>query len=197
MSKLLHTILVFVLATLAFGQNVIISHPAPGTSVKPNEHVRVQIARPVRSTVAFPRTGIPYTFDFLQDSLSSSLEIGVGIAIASCASRPCFDPQDFMGDVLYHGGYKPVEISQRSTTLYENFTVVIPSGFPTGPAQLNVAHSALIGVRTILVLCHFVCETKMFELGWFHPVRPDARHISECCMIRLYGHGQFLMDSGP
>lgn len=49
MSKLLHTILVFILATLAFGQNVVISHPPPGTSVKPNEHVRVQIARPVRA----------------------------------------------------------------------------------------------------------------------------------------------------
>ena len=62
-----------------------------------------------------------------------------------------------MGDVLYHGGYKPVQISRFSTTLYENFTVVIPSGFPTGPAQLNVAHSGLIGVRAIFLLA---CETK-------------------------------------
>jgi hypothetical protein len=42
-------------------------------------------------------------FGLSQDSLSSSLEIGVAIAIASCASRPCFNPQDFMGDILYHG----------------------------------------------------------------------------------------------
>ena len=98
-----------------------------------------------------------------------------------------------MGDVLYHGGYKPVEISQRSTTLYENFTVVIPSGFQTGPAQLNVAHSALIGVRGILVSCHF-CETQMLDLGRFHTVHPDGQHNSECCMITTsYGHGHAFM----
>src|SRR6266550_1699759 len=49
--KLLHTILFFILVTLAYGQNVIISYPPPGTKVKPGKHLRVQIARPVRSTV--------------------------------------------------------------------------------------------------------------------------------------------------
>jgi len=87
-----------------------------------------------------------------QDSLSSSLEIGVGIAIASCATRPCFPPQDFMGNVLYHGAYKPVQL-KSSLTLFQNFSVEIPSGFPKGHAQLNVAHSALIGVRTALPVC--------------------------------------------
>ena len=88
-----------------------------------------------------------------QDSLSSSLEIGIGIAIASCATRPCFSPQDFMGDVLYHGAYKPVQL-KSSLTLFQNFSVEIPFGFPKGHAQLNVAHSALIGVRsTALPVC--------------------------------------------
>ncbi|KAF8676123.1 hypothetical protein AX14_005004 [Amanita brunnescens Koide BX004] len=125
----LHAVIVFILATLAFGQNVIISHPPPGTSVRPKQRVRVQIAKP--------------------DSLSSSLEIGVAIAIVSCAARDCFNPQDFFGDVLYHGGYDPVQVFNTRTTLYQNFTVEIPAGFAKGPAQLNVAHSGLIGAGFI------------------------------------------------
>jgi len=128
MPKLLHTILFFILVTFACGQNVVISYPPPGTKVKPGKHLRVQIARP--------------------DTLSSSLEIGVGIAIASCATHPCFPPQDFMGDILYHGAYKPVQL-KSSLTLFQNFSVEIPSGFPKGHAQLNVAHSALIGAGSI------------------------------------------------
>jgi len=96
------------------------------------------------------RFGLAFLMLF-QDTLSSSLEIGVGIAIASCATRPCFPPQDFMGDVLFHGAYKPVRV-ENSLTLFQNFSVEIPSGFPKGHAQLNVAHSALIGVRTARAL---------------------------------------------
>ncbi|KAK2459287.1 hypothetical protein APHAL10511_008708 [Amanita phalloides] len=129
MQKLLHAFLLFILSTVAFGQGVVVSYPPAGTSVKRGDHIRVQIDRP--------------------DSLSSSFEIGVGIAIAPCGTRPCFLPEDFMGYVLYHGGYNPVLINGRGLTLVQNFSVEVPSTFPTGPAQLNIAHATLIGAGSI------------------------------------------------
>jgi hypothetical protein len=106
------------------------------------------------------------------------LEIGVAIAIVSCAARDCFNPQDFFGDVLYHGGYDPVQVFNTRTTLYQNFTVEIPAGFAKGPAQLNVAHSGLIGVRTLKFAASF--ETDMSLSGWFHTVHTGAQSNFEC-----------------
>ncbi len=85
------------------------------------------------------------------DCSASTFDSRFRFGLAFCATRPCFPPQDFMGDVLFHGAYKPVRV-ENSLTLFQNFSVEIPSGFPKGHAQLNVAHSALIGVRTARAL---------------------------------------------
>ncbi|KAF8628977.1 hypothetical protein AX15_003616 [Amanita polypyramis BW_CC] len=129
MLKLVQVVFFFIFAVVTCAQNVVIAAPPAGKSLKAGRKFTIEIDRP--------------------NSLSSSLEIGVGIGIASCATRPCFPPEDFVGYVLYHGAYEPTLERPGSSTLYQNFTVKIPSGFPKGLGQLNVVHSALIGAGPI------------------------------------------------
>ncbi|KAF8688703.1 hypothetical protein AX14_013763 [Amanita brunnescens Koide BX004] len=122
--KLLGALLFFVLATLSLAQNTILSYPPQGKVVHPGENLTVVLERP--------------------NSLTNSFEVSVVISIVSCAQSPCLPPSDVLGYVMYQGPYKPM-YHQPEYPPHENFTVTIPSGFQKGPAQLNVAHFALVG----------------------------------------------------
>lgn len=69
----------------------------------------------------------------------------MAIGVTSCASTPCPTTVQDLGSVLYYGPYAP-ELYGGRTPEYENFTVSLPSGFPLGAAQINVAHFSLLGV---------------------------------------------------
>ncbi|KAF8737482.1 hypothetical protein AX14_012781 [Amanita brunnescens Koide BX004] len=137
--KLLSFIPFLVLAVLSLAQNVVISYPPQGQLIVPGEDFTVQISRP--------------------NSLTGSTEVSVAIAVASCANTPCRTPDQVLGDVVYKGPYTPFLYSNIIPE-YQNFTVSIPSGFPAGPAQLNVAHFSLVGVRRCSFSHSFRCGTK-------------------------------------
>jgi len=53
-----------------------------------------------------------------------------------------------MGTVLYAGPFNPQLVPGVYNPLHENFSVHIPVFFPTGQAQLGLAHFDLVGVRS-------------------------------------------------
>ena len=75
-----------------------------------------------------------------------------------------------MGDVLYHGGYKSSQIPHRSTTLYENFRMAIPSEFPTRWFLTYKSTSTKISYRRLISLLKcspiLICKTvhQMLQL---------------------------------
>ncbi|KAJ5348615.1 uncharacterized protein N7506_001868 [Penicillium brevicompactum] len=78
------------------------------------------------------------------NSLTGSTEMAVAIGLASWPNRACQPASSIMGciynglfDPAYHGTYLPP---------YQNFTVIVPFAFAAGQAQINVAHTTLIGV---------------------------------------------------
>lgn len=77
--------------------------------------------------------------------MTSSTEIAVAIGISSCASTTCLPPSEVMGTILYHGPFDP-KYYEMGQPPYQNFSLAIPSSIPTGNAQINVAHAALVGV---------------------------------------------------
>ena len=91
---------------------------------------------------------------FPQDTLTNSQDISVAIGLLSCAGRAppgtCdgIDPTQELGTVLFAGPYAPQVAVPGGTTLVQNYTVTIPSDFPSGPALLSVPHFVLVGVRT-------------------------------------------------
>lgn len=87
----------------------------------------------------------------LQDTLTGSQEVSVAIGLLSCAGRAppgTCDGIDFteqIGTALYAGPYAP-QLRPGGSDLFENFTVTVPEGFPSGAASLVVAHFSLVGV---------------------------------------------------
>lgn len=81
----------------------------------------------------------------IQNSLTGSTEMAVAISLASCPSRACQPSSSIMGCIIYNGLFDP---AYHETYLppYQNFTVTVPSAFAAGQAQINVAHTTLIGV---------------------------------------------------
>ena len=138
-------ILALALPILSLAQNVVITYPPDGQSIVPGEDFTVQISLPVRlchPIITFSTSDLYVT----QGSLTGSTQVSVAIGVASCASSPCRSPADILGDVVYSGPYTPIPYSNVQPE-YQNFTVSVPNGFPAGPAQLNVAHFYLVGVR--------------------------------------------------
>ncbi|KAF9065038.1 hypothetical protein BDP27DRAFT_1425213 [Rhodocollybia butyracea] len=83
------------------------------------------------------------------DTSIGSREISLVIGLASCANCP--GPSKELGTTLYNGGFDPKFTSKPGTTTlppHQNFTLTVPSTFPQGPAQLGVAHFALVGAST-------------------------------------------------
>jgi hypothetical protein len=143
--KFLSFILALALPILALAQNVVISYPPEGQLIVPGEDFIVKVSLPVR--LCYPI--ITYSTADLcatQGSLTGSTQVSVAIGVASCASAPCRSPADILGDVVYSGPYTPIAYSNVEPE-YQNFTVSVPNGFPVGPAQLNIAHFYLVGVR--------------------------------------------------
>ena len=93
----------------------------------------------------------------VQDSLTNSQDVSVAIGLLPCAGRApagtCdgIDPTQELGTVLFAGPYTPQAVP-GSTTLVQNYTVTVPSDFPSGPALLSVPHFVLVGVRACVRL---------------------------------------------
>ncbi|KAJ7202018.1 hypothetical protein GGX14DRAFT_463557 [Mycena pura] len=122
-------VLITVLAASAFAQTVGIGAPADGATVHPGKTLTVEVDRP--------------------DTLTGSTEIAIVIGFQSCTGFPagCPPPADLMGTILFNGPYDPefhTDVTP-SKPPYQNFTVTIPASAPKGPAQLNLAHFALVG----------------------------------------------------
>ncbi|KAF8804036.1 hypothetical protein BYT27DRAFT_7225492 [Phlegmacium glaucopus] len=116
------------LTTASFAQNIAIGFPANGASITPGSTLVVEVDR--------------------ANTLSSSTEIGVVIAIESCGNRPCLTPGLVLGSILYNGRYHPrfQPSAPRFKPPHQNFTVTIPPALARGaPAQLSVFHVSLIG----------------------------------------------------
>ncbi|KAF9072346.1 hypothetical protein BDP27DRAFT_1382179 [Rhodocollybia butyracea] len=117
---------VLALTSASVAQNVAVGSPADGTSVPAGSNMTVRIDRP--------------------DSLSASEEVAVVMGLWSCGANPCPGPANVMGTILYNGPFNPqFSTPQNALPPHQNFTVAIPASFPKGPAQLGVAHVALIG----------------------------------------------------
>ncbi|KAF8737035.1 hypothetical protein AX14_013568 [Amanita brunnescens Koide BX004] len=118
----------FAFATVVFAQDVQIGYPPAGYKVKPGQHLTVEIDQP--------------------NSIQGSWNVGVAIGASTCASGnpTCLPASDGMNIVLYNGPYNP-EQHTPSKPRYQSFTVVVPSWFPKGPAQLNVAYAGLFGAN--------------------------------------------------
>ncbi|PPQ78749.1 hypothetical protein CVT25_010752 [Psilocybe cyanescens] len=75
-------------------------------------------------------------------------EVGLVIGLLSCPADThpagCAPPDAELGSVLFNGNFKPT-IHEIPGEPYENFTVTVPSGFPSGTAQLSTARFHLIG----------------------------------------------------
>ncbi|KAF3389484.1 hypothetical protein F1880_003470 [Penicillium rolfsii] len=111
-------------AGAAMAQNAGIGLPTADQKLTKGSDIVVQVQRP--------------------NSLTGSTEMAVAIGISSCTNGPCIPSDEFMGTILYNGGFKP-EYHETSLPPYENFTVTVPSSFAAGNAQINVAHAALVG----------------------------------------------------
>ncbi|KAI1794784.1 hypothetical protein LXA43DRAFT_1058811 [Ganoderma leucocontextum] len=115
------------LAGVAAGQTVVIGAPPPNSTFSPGDQVVVAVNKP--------------------NSLTNSRDVSVAIGLLSCApAGTCdgIDPTQELGSVLFAGPYAPQAVP-GSTTLVQNYTVTIPSDFPSGPALLSVPHFVLVG----------------------------------------------------
>ncbi|KAJ7621002.1 hypothetical protein FB45DRAFT_1032274 [Roridomyces roridus] len=110
------------LVATAFGQGVRIGAPAAGTTVSSGTNITVEVERP--------------------RSLSSSVEVGLVIGFLSCETDQDFCTQDPEAPAIPQS-HKDVDPGNPNP--YQNFSVQIPVGTPTGPGQLSVVHYALIG----------------------------------------------------
>ncbi|PFH44668.1 hypothetical protein AMATHDRAFT_11224 [Amanita thiersii Skay4041] len=123
--KLFNALIFSTLTAAAFAQNAAIGSPGEGERLAAGSSVMFEIDRP--------------------NSLTGSQEIAVVIGLASCAKSPCASPKDIMGRILYNGPFNPRYQDSMRKPPHDNFTLTIPENFAKGPAQLNVAHAALIG----------------------------------------------------
>ena len=78
--------------------------------------------------------------------------------------------------MLFAGPYAPQAATPGGTTLVQNYTVTIPSDFPSGPALLSVPHFVLVGVCTCVHNFRWTGLTRsVVGLGTVLPVprRPE------------------------
>ncbi|KAM5538613.1 hypothetical protein V8D89_007642 [Ganoderma adspersum] len=119
------------LAGIAAAQNVAIGAPPPNSTFSPGDQFVVEVNKP--------------------DSLTNSRDVSVAIGLLSCVGQApagtCdgIDPTQELGTVLFAGPYAPQAAVPGGTTLVQNYTVTIPSDFPSGPALLSVPHFVLVG----------------------------------------------------
>ncbi|KAI3620941.1 hypothetical protein WG66_002352 [Moniliophthora roreri] len=107
-------------------QRANIGFPHDGANVTKGSNFTVEVARP--------------------NTLSSSKEIAIVLALQSCPSSPCSAPEDFLGRLLYEGPFNP-QFSDPADRLppHQNFSVQVPDNMQAGRAQLALVHFSLIG----------------------------------------------------
>ncbi|KAJ5639606.1 uncharacterized protein N7484_007468 [Penicillium longicatenatum] len=108
---------------LALAQNALIGLPKAGQTVAPGDDLIVQVQRP--------------------NTASASREVAVVIGIADC-TYGCWPASEAVGTILYNGPFDPV-YHETYMPPYQNYTITVPSTFPAGNHQLNVAHFYLVG----------------------------------------------------
>lgn len=76
------------------------------------------------------------------------------IALTACYDV-CDDPSQWgLGQVLYNGAFNPqYNVSEPQKSLYQDFVLNVPEGWPAGTSVLGVAHLLNIGVS--VYLCGF------------------------------------------
>ncbi|KIK58305.1 hypothetical protein GYMLUDRAFT_75057 [Collybiopsis luxurians FD-317 M1] len=106
--------------------------PTANSTLTQGHHFVVQLVRP--------------------NSIQGSIEVGLAIGVLTCTPGfPCPDPTSQMGTVLYNGQYNP-KLHELPGEPYENFTLTIPTGLPTGQSQIGVVRLHLIGAGPSAVL---------------------------------------------
>lgn len=113
----LATFLGFVMA-----QSMQIVSPPPGTSLTPGKNVTVELQA--------------------ADSTSNIDFVAVVIGLQSCSSTGCYPPNVALGTILYQGPFTP-----PAGQLTANISVMVPSSFASGTAQLGVINFFLIGAE--------------------------------------------------
>ncbi|KAF5361140.1 hypothetical protein D9758_009035 [Tetrapyrgos nigripes] len=118
-----------ILVAGVLGQSAYIETPTKGNSVTAGTSLVIDVVRP--------------------NTISSSVEIGIAIGIASCAASRCYSAAETLGTLLYNGIFnpqydaKPFETGQYQP--HQEITVQIPEDFTKGDAQINFAHFFLLG----------------------------------------------------
>ncbi len=81
-------------------------------------------------------------------------EISIFIGIAPCSGGSCDD----VGQVLYNGAYDPQrDPNNIGKGLFEDFSVQLPAGYPTGDSVLTVFHIADTQVNTLYLYVSLLC----------------------------------------
>ena len=87
---------------------------------------------------------------YLQNGLSSVVEVGMVIGLVQCQQDPCRPPSDQLGSIVFNGQFFPRFHGTSSPYPYDNFTVTVPTSwrpsFGTKKAQLATVRLSLIGV---------------------------------------------------
>ncbi|KAF8157977.1 hypothetical protein B0H34DRAFT_656469 [Crassisporium funariophilum] len=128
--RILSILIASTCAFTAAAQRSFIAAPLSGANITPGQQLTVQIIRP--------------------NSLQGSTEVGIVIGLQSCVTHPdgqCAPPNQSVGSVLFNGDYNP-QLHEQPGRPYQNFTVTIPTGFPSGGVQLASARFHLVGVST-------------------------------------------------
>ncbi|KAJ6461089.1 hypothetical protein C8R45DRAFT_941561 [Mycena sanguinolenta] len=121
----------FALSTLfaaaALAQTILITSPAPGSNVARGSNITVELS--------------------MLESLTSSVEGSLALGLWPCGpgGETCLPASEVLGTVLlYNGPFNPNFLNNQSL-VSQNITVNIPSGAPTGNAQLQGANFILVG----------------------------------------------------
>ncbi|KIP01771.1 hypothetical protein PHLGIDRAFT_38184 [Phlebiopsis gigantea 11061_1 CR5-6] len=98
-------------------------------------------------------TGQFFTAELRMDNtLSSMSQKSVLVAVTACYDV-CDQPDQWgPGTVLYNGLFNPqYNVSAPQKSLYQDFRVQLPEGWPTGESVLAVAHQFTVGASEIPV----------------------------------------------
>ncbi|TDL16214.1 hypothetical protein BD410DRAFT_643241 [Rickenella mellea] len=101
--------------------------PTPGQTLHPGQSFTVRVEK--------------------EAVLSPSTEVGIAIGLSN--GQPVMGYEDASHNIysiLYAGPFSPQPESAGRTTLFQDFTVTVPSSFTPGESILEVARVALVGL---------------------------------------------------
>ncbi|KAI0806137.1 hypothetical protein BC629DRAFT_1590549 [Irpex lacteus] len=111
---------------------------------------RLSILAPTEQTTV--TSGGPFTAELRQAvSQGSFSQVSVTISLTPCFDV-CDDPSQWgPGTVLYNGAFNPqFNSSQPQKGSFQDFSLIIPQGWPTGESVLQVGHLFKIGAAQTL-----------------------------------------------